>query len=171
MDEHVVVDGDVVRSPFEIADISLKPLTAWITKHNNYASREAIDTLIRADGPASEGPGSLFSSSLGHTSPHARLKRFAKTKIYARVPAGLRAGLYFIFRYFVLLGMLDGRAGFYYHLFQALWYRTLVDAKIMDIRIYMTLHGAPVEEAIRACTGLDMRILQCRPASEGHRSR
>ena len=50
MDEHVVVDGDVVRSPSRSRDISLKPLTAWITKHNNYASREAIDTLIERTG-------------------------------------------------------------------------------------------------------------------------
>ena len=44
----------------------------------------------------------------------------------------LRAFLYWIYRYIVRLGFLDGTSGYLYHFLQAYWYRTLVDAKIRE---------------------------------------
>ncbi|TIQ79503.1 MAG: glycosyltransferase family 2 protein, partial [Mesorhizobium sp.] len=43
MDEHVIVNGNVQKSDIIISDINLNSLTWWSTKHNQYASREAID--------------------------------------------------------------------------------------------------------------------------------
>ena len=47
---------------------------------------------------------------------------------------------YFIYRYYIRLGFLDGKEGKIYHFLQAYWYRFLVDAKIyecekLDIKI------------------------------------
>jgi hypothetical protein len=50
-------------------------------------------------------------------------------------PLFLRAIAYGFLRYFVLLGFLDGRAGFVFHFLQGFWYRLIVDAKIYERRI------------------------------------
>ena len=52
--------------------------------------------------------------------------------IYYRLPRGWRALGYFVFRYVLQLGFLDGRAGFYYNFLQSLWFRMLVDAKLAE---------------------------------------
>jgi hypothetical protein len=50
-----------------------------------------------------------------------------------RLPRFLRAVLYWFLRYFILLGFLDGKAGFVFHLLQGLWYRLVVDAKLYEL--------------------------------------
>lgn len=151
MDEHVRVDGMVVRSPFAISDVNLKPVTWWVDKHNTYASREAIDILGKEHGFDVDGVVAAGES----TSPGAVLKRAVKTQFYNRLPGGLRATLYFLMRYGPLLGFLDGRQGFYYHAMQAFWYRTLVDAKVDEIRAHAAAHEVTIPAAIIACTGID----------------
>ena len=58
--------------------------------------------------------------------------RYIKLK-YAQLPLFTRPILYFLYRYFVRLGFLDGKPGFVWCFFQALWYRMLVDAKLMEV--------------------------------------
>ncbi|MEM0905738.1 MAG: glycosyltransferase family 2 protein [Pseudomonadota bacterium] len=151
MDEHFVTDGEVVRSPFVITDINLKPITQWVNKHNDYASREALELLNVAHGLYAEE-----RAQADGTSPGAAFKRFVKTKIYSRLPGGGRSTLYFLARYFLLLGFLDGKEGFYFHSMQAFWYRTLVDAKVTEIERYAATHNVPLADAVKACTGLDI---------------
>jgi hypothetical protein len=38
----------------------------------------------------------------------------------------------FVYNYIFRLGILDGKAGFVYHWMYQRWYRTLVDAKILE---------------------------------------
>ena len=45
---------------------------------------------------------------------------------------GLRAHLYYIYRYYIKFGFLDGKEGKIYAFLQAYWYRFLVDAKIYE---------------------------------------
>ncbi|MFI3222874.1 MAG: hypothetical protein QX191_07545 [Methylococcaceae bacterium] len=52
--------------------------------------------------------------------------------LYYKLPIGLRALSYFIYRYLFRLGFLDGVVGFYFAFFQAFWFRMLVDAKIYE---------------------------------------
>lgn len=160
MDEHIVVDGAVARAHATISDINLKPLGWWIDKHNAYASREAIDLLdLRHDFLAAPGGAAALRSS-----PGASVKRLVKKEVYARLPGGLRATLYFLMRYVALLGFLDGRAGFYFHALQAFWYRTLVDAKMAEIAAHAAAHGLTVPEAIRDRTGFDVAPRPAGPA-------
>ena len=42
---------------------------------------------------------------------------------------------YFLYRYFVRLGFLDGRAGLVFHVLQGFWFRFLVDALILERRL------------------------------------
>lgn len=125
MDEHIEVDGAVHHAPLDFADHDLKPISAWSQKHVGYAGREAIDILRLELRTAANAEGRVGRSGL---------KRWLKTRLYNRLPGGLRALLYFAFRYVVLLGFLDGRPGYYFHVLQAFWYRSLVDAILAEIR-------------------------------------
>jgi hypothetical protein len=66
--------------------------------------------------------------------PVAR-KRFLKNVLYGQAPLFLRAIAYGFFRYVILFGFLDGRAGFVFHFLQGFWYRLIIDAKLYERRI------------------------------------
>jgi hypothetical protein len=55
--------------------------------------------------------------------------------VYYGAPPLLRPLLYFLFRYVAQLGFLDGRVGFIYAFMQALWFRMMVDAKLVEQRL------------------------------------
>ncbi len=132
MDEHVIVDGALRHLGGDIADINLNSIGWWTDKHNNYATREAIDQL-------SGGAGDVAPA--GDIGNQARRKRWLKDKVYARLPLGLRPLLYFGYRYVLLLGFLDGWQGLAFHGLQGLWYRFLVDVKIAELRLLMQRRG------------------------------
>jgi glycosyltransferase involved in cell wall biosynthesis len=150
MDEHIKVSGTVFRTKTVVSDVNQNSLTWWIAKHNSYASREAIDILNVSYGFLPKD--SLFDSG---ASGQARVKRLLKEKLYLRLPSGVRSFGYFFYRYFLRCGFLDGKAGFYWHSLQGLWYRNLVDAKVFEIKKHATDSGCSIVEAIRAKTGID----------------
>lgn len=131
MDEHVGVAGRVVHIEGEIADINLNSVGWWTAKHNGYATREAIDQLTFASATPIAG-------AIGR---QARRKRWLKDELYARLPLGLRPMLYFLYRYFGLLGFLDGWQGLAFHGLQGFWYRFLVDVKIAELKSLMHERG------------------------------
>ncbi|MEG2724597.1 MAG: glycosyltransferase family 2 protein [Kiritimatiellia bacterium] len=109
MDEHMdVLSGKTRSFHGAFADHNLNDLSWWTRKHDTYALREAVDLLFVFDGTS-------------------------KKKRYRNMPLLWRAMAYFVYRYFVRFGFLDGREGFLWHFLQGWWYRTLVDAKVMEI--------------------------------------
>lgn len=151
MDEHIKVVGKVAKSGIALSDVNLNSLTWWTAKHNSYASREAIEVLNSKHVlvPSENLNGGVASAQ-------ARRRRFIKEKVYQRLPSALRALLYFIYRYIILLGFLDGRAGWYFHSLQGFWYRTLVDAKIVEIEDHAASRGISIVDAIRDRTGINI---------------
>lgn len=130
MDEHIVVwGGRTVTFKGGFSDWNLNDLTFFTDKHNKYATREAIDVLNQRLGlfPRDEALNAKSASW------QASAKRWAKEKIYNRLPFTISATLYFLWRYFFQLGFLDGRSGLIYHFLQGWWYRFLVGAKIMEL--------------------------------------
>jgi glycosyltransferase involved in cell wall biosynthesis len=124
MDEHMVSSGGcVARLGHDIIDENHKGLGFWIDKHNRYADREMKDLLAQREEAA------------GAVAGQAGRRRWLKQNVYARSPLFVRAILYWLFRYFVRLGFLDGLPGLVFHFNQALWYRLLVDAKIHEARL------------------------------------
>ena len=120
MDEHMVVNGgSVLEIEADLIHDNRKDLVDWLSKHIGYAAREARD--LRS-----------AQSTAGGLSGQASRTRWLKEKVYARTPPFTRAWLYWAYRYFVRLGFLDGAEGFAYHFFQALWYRSLVDATMLE---------------------------------------
>ncbi len=150
MDEHIMVDGRVMKSTLVLSDINLNSLAWWTDKHNSYASREAIDIL-------NQRFGFLASDNISEAgaSGQAKLKRLIKERIYLKIPGGVRALLYFLYRYVLRLGFLDGKPGYYFHLMQGFWYRTLVDAKVMEIIQFAKSEKVTIIEAIKDRTGID----------------
>jgi glycosyltransferase involved in cell wall biosynthesis len=151
MDEHVKVAGATARSALVLTDHNVNSLTWWTDKHNGYASREAVDVLNRRFGLLTAD-----TSATQTMSAQAWARRFGKEQVYLKLPAGLRAICYFLYRYVVRLGFLDGRAGLYFHLLQGLWYRTLVDAKVDEITRYARENNVPLPIAIRSRTGIEI---------------
>jgi len=131
MDEHIVLlRGRSVRFTGVFSDWNLRDLTFFTDKHNRYATREAIEVMRRGLGltdPQADQPGSPLSGQTAY-------KRWMKHGIYGAIPFYLSAPLYFLYRYLLLGGFLDGREGLTYHLLQGLWYRFLVGAKVFELK-------------------------------------
>ena len=87
----------------------------------------------------------------------AEAKRWVKEKVYARLPGGLRAFLYFLYRYFLRFGFMDGRSGTVFHVLQGFWYRYLVDAKLSEVRRYIKENDVDVVTAIHDVLAIDIR--------------
>lgn len=153
MDEHIKVAGPTADLRGEINDDNLQSLTWWTAKHNSYASREAVDLLNLEHGfmPFDSVAGLRGASQAG-------VKRWVKERLYARLPGGLRAFVYFLYRYVMRLGFLDGAAGTAFHVLQGFWYRYLVDAKVAEVRRYMAVQGCDVVEAIERV--LDIKVVR-----------
>jgi len=114
MDEHIqLAAGRTITLRNDIVDDNRHGLTSWIDKHNHYATREAAEVLSARHGFA----------KLGGVEPKCfgtqeQRKRWVKERLYARLPLGLRAILYFTLRYFVRGGFLDGYPGLVFHVLQ-----------------------------------------------------
>ena len=151
MDEHILLDGVETALDGELLDDNLKPLDWWIDKHNKYASREVVEILDAQYGFLGRKTQNKLQGQTG-------LKRWLKERIYARLPGGFRAFVYFIYRYVVRLGFLDGKEGTAFHVLQGFWYRYLVDIKFHEVRTYMQVHNADVLDAIRDVLGITIHI-------------
>ena len=153
MDEHIVVDGDVADLNGAIIDDNRKPLDWWVAKHNRYASREVIDILNQRYqmGLAASGPQNTGA------------KRWIKVNGYNRLPSGLRAGVYFFYRYVLRLGCLDGRRARQFHVLQGFWYRYLVDAKLAEVERQMVTRNFSPIAAIREVLEIDLEAQTMEP--------
>lgn len=130
MDEHMkLLEGDSVIFQYDFVDNNKKNLHWWINKHNNYATREAIEQLNNECSTLSEGhiKADFFGTQ-------EQKKRWLKEKLYNKIPLGLKPFIYFIYRYIVRFGFLDGFRGLLFHVLQGFWYRFLVDAKVYEIK-------------------------------------
>ncbi len=128
MDEHIVLDyGQTMRLEHDLVDDNHKGLIFWSNKHIGYARREALDYLEKTQLQQ----GQIASKFWGHQEER---KRWLKENLYYRIPLFVRPFLYFIYRYFLRLGILDGLPGFIFHFLQAFWYRFLVDALIFEAK-------------------------------------
>jgi glycosyltransferase involved in cell wall biosynthesis len=125
MDEHMVVEGgNIGQLTHDLIDENHKGLTFWIDKHNRYSDREILSINV--------GGGERALPDIGEA---VARRRFLKNAIYNNSPLFVRAFAYALFRYFILLGFLDGRAGFVFHFLQGFWYRLIIDAKLYESRL------------------------------------
>jgi glycosyltransferase involved in cell wall biosynthesis len=157
MDEHMLLtDGTAVTFEGGFSDHNLNDLTFFTDKHNKYATREAVDVLNQKYDlfPRDE------AINAHSTSGAASGKRWLKEQIYNRLPFWAAPLGYFLYRYIIQLGFLDGREGLIYHGLQGGWYRFLVAAKIVELdRSLSPLPGrAERLEALSRLTGYRLGV-------------
>jgi glycosyltransferase involved in cell wall biosynthesis len=98
--EHVELEGRVLRLRNKLEHHAYPTVAVWVEKHNRYAIWEAanFERFLSEPIPATIGRGK-------------RWKRWLK-RITLRLP--LRPLVRFIYAYFLRLGFLDGKPGFYF---------------------------------------------------------
>ena len=153
MDEHIVLtQGTSIQFEGYFVDHNQNTLGWWTQKHNNYALREAVDLLnleYKFIVPKT------VKAQAYELSSDAQSKREKKKK-YANMPLFWRAILYFIYRYIFKLGFLQGKEGFLWHFLQGWWYRTLVDAKIYEVKKACGADPQKIKAFIRTNYQLDI---------------
>ncbi len=123
-DQHFVSDAPRERLAGWLDDLNVGNLTEWTARHNRWSSLEAQELARPETRTGGTVPGRLSAD------PRERARLYRG--IYYRLPRGWRALAFFLYRYLIQLGFLDGSAGFYYAALQALWFRLLVDAKLSE---------------------------------------
>jgi glycosyltransferase involved in cell wall biosynthesis len=152
MDEHIKVSGKTENFKGEIIDDNLNSLSWWTSKHNSYASREAVDLLnLKYRFMPHDSVSNLRAAN------QAGIKRWIKESVYSRLPRGVRALTYFLYRYVIHLGFLDGSSGTAFHVLQGFWYRYLVDAKIAEVERYMDRNCCEPTSAIQQVLGIEVQ--------------
>jgi len=121
--EHVVLQGRLgfLRSPLLHDDD--RGMTAWLDRHNKYATWEAH--LYRKFRAAPVGVGPL---GLLRLDPFRRKR--ALRRIWVRLP--MRPALRFVVWYVLRRGFLDGRPGFVFCLLMA-YYEVTINAKLYEL--------------------------------------
>jgi glycosyltransferase involved in cell wall biosynthesis len=119
--QFAVVNGPVgelqehlVHYPFS------KGAAQWFERHNQYSTFEAGEYVRRDGAPLSW----LFHSDVND-------RRRARKTLFTRLPG--KPLIRFFYLYFLHLGFLDGRAGFYYSLMQAC-YEFMTSVKVVEAR-------------------------------------
>jgi len=127
LDEHMILHKGVPEQfCLDVIDNPVFDLSTWIDKHNRYATLEARSAIN-----AISGNNALKANLCGNALERTR---WLKVKVFYRLPLFVRPLLYFFYRYLLRLGFLDGVVGFVFHFLHGLWYRVLVDAKILEAR-------------------------------------
>jgi glycosyltransferase involved in cell wall biosynthesis len=127
MDHHFHVMGPTQRLRGDLIEHNRKEdvISFWLQKHVRYAELLAQEERLRQRGHS----GVLVPALTG--SPDQRTA-WMKQRWY-RLPRYWRSILYFLYRYVLLLGFLDGKQGFIFHSLQAFWLRLIVDVNLDEL--------------------------------------
>ena len=136
-DQHFYVSGAVRKLQGDLIDTLTPNVATFTARHVRWAALEAAEHEAPADA-AGRIRGRLDSDN-------AIEQRRWLREWYARLPLFVRPTAYFLYRYIVRLGFLDGRAGLVFHVLQGFWFRFLVDALILEHRLRRKEGPAPEE--------------------------
>lgn len=124
MDHHFYVNGKTKRLTNDIIENNLKEdLDFWKKKHIRYAELQAKEEHEK------------LLSNQGDIFGNQDERRLFLKSLWNRMPLFVRPALYFLYRYFVQGGFLDGITGTKFHYLQAYWYRRTVDQNIYHLRV------------------------------------
>jgi exosortase/archaeosortase family protein len=129
MDHRLIVPGKTeIWKDGYILEENLKEnnISFWINKHNRYSDLVAQEEVERMQQLRSQTLQPRFWGSPDERT--AWLKQ-----LWWKMPRYARPTIYFIYRMFFQLGILDGRTGIIFHFLQAFWFRLIVDIKIDEL--------------------------------------
>lgn len=123
MDHHFYVKGKTARLQSDMIENNLKEdLIFWKSKHVKYAKLQAQEEYEKL----LTNPGRLFGNQ--------DQRRLFLKNMWNRMPLFVRPIIYFLYRYIILGGFLDGYTGSKFHYLQAYWYRRTVDQNIFELK-------------------------------------
>ena len=126
-DQHFYVAGAVQKLQGDLIDTLTPNLATFTARHLRWAALEAAEQ---------EAPADAVGRIRGKLATDNAIERRRWLRDwYARLPLFVRPTAYFLYRYIVRLGFLDGRAGLVFHVLQGFWFRFLVDALIFERRV------------------------------------
>ena len=122
--EYATIEGKSLEIRTPLIHEDRRPFEYWITKHIKNAEREKEQYLANRN-VVSKIDNSNLSIAL-------RIRKYIRLNMWNKLPLGIKPVFYFLYRYFIKLGFLDGKAGFLYCVNHALWYEMLIDIKILE---------------------------------------
>jgi exosortase/archaeosortase family protein len=129
MDHRFVVPGKTLiwKDGFIIEEnLKENKIAFWIDKHNRYSDLLAQEEVERMQQIRAQTVKPRFFGS-----PDERTARMKQ--VWWQLPRYTRPMLYFFYRMFFKLGILDGRTGIIFHFLQGFWFRLMVDVKIDEL--------------------------------------
>lgn len=124
VNEHLICTSGKVKSlRNDFMDYNRKDLNAWISKHNEYSNEEAKRLFTDRKLKGANVFGNQYQR-----------KRWIRRTIWTRLPPLIRPVFYFLYRYVVRGGFLDGKEAFMYHFLHAFIYRMLIDFKYLELK-------------------------------------
>lgn len=140
VDFRFVADGRVIRWKEPVVEYNRHDddISHWLAKQDKFSLRLAVEEELRRTGARK---WSVRPSLFGHTDERIAWLRDR----WLRLPLFFRPVLYFVYRYILALGFLDGRGGFLYAALQGFWLRLVVDWKTTQLRKF-TLGRSELED-------------------------
>ena len=138
-EEHVVLSGDAGYLLHNFLEDNRKNTLDYFTeKHLRTAAGEVAEILSAAKDEDGIAPKLL--------GPKVNRTRWLKLRVYNEGPLFIRALLYFLYRYVLCFGFLDGRPGLIFHVLQGFWYRFYIDAKLYEERSAWRTHRSDLRD-------------------------
>lgn len=123
-DQHFVVKGKSEVIKGDIIDIVTDSITNFTDRHNKWSTFEVKELLKKKEINNNTVKASMVGNQI-------QKKRYYRN-IYNTFPLFIRSFLYYLYRYFIKLGFLDGKEGLIFHFLQGFWFRFLIDAKLYE---------------------------------------
>jgi len=148
-DQHFVVNGEkrVIKKGVDIIDTVCYNLKDFTVGHAKWAIFEAVEVARAAEYVGEVDP------KIGGNPIEKR--RWLKVNLFEKSPLFLRSFSYFIYRYFIKFGFLDGKKGLIFHFLQGFWFRFLVDSTIHELQDKMK-KGESLESIVRTKYGMEL---------------
>jgi len=129
VDFRFIVRGDTVTLDGIVKEYNVhdEDISKWVQKQDIFSLRLAVEEELRRANLLTWNRRPRF---LGNSDDRVMWLRDR----WLGMPLFVRPIIFFLYRYVLRLGFLDGLAGFLYHFLQCFWLRILVDWKIRQIR-------------------------------------
>jgi glycosyltransferase involved in cell wall biosynthesis len=129
VDHHFYVAGKTIKLRGDLLEVNKKEddISFWIEKHNRYAALLAKEEL---DSRLTRRDHIIKPSLMGQPDQQSLMLK----KVWSGMPLYFRPFVYFLYRYFLRLGFLDGKQGAIFHFLHAFWFRLLVDIKLDELQ-------------------------------------
>lgn len=147
-DQHFFIEGNtkVIKKRVDIIDTVMDNWQTFIVGHARWAVFEAMQQMVAESKVKSEKVGVVKPKFFG--SPIEQ-KRWLKNNVFQKTPLFLRSVLFFIYSYIFKFGFLDGKTGLAFHFIQKMWFRFLVDAVILELKMKIRTRKCSLEDIIR----------------------